>query len=49
MLWVESSDVGGVLGHFFAIIWSFGLRGSRMLWVESSDAGGVLGRFFIII
>ena len=44
MLWVDSSDAGGVLGRFSVIIWSFGLRWSRMLVVESSDGGDVMRR-----
>ena len=49
MMMVESSDAGEVQGEIFIIIWSFGLRWSRMMMVESSDAGEVQGVFFVII
>ena len=37
-----------VMERFFIIIWSFGLRESRIRMVESSGAGEVTGTFFIV-
>ena len=45
---VESSDASEVMERFFIIIWSSGLRRSRILVVESSDAGEVMEMFLII-
>ena len=46
---VESLYAGYVKGRLFIIIWSFGLRLSRICRVEALDAGEIQGRFSIII
>ena len=49
MMKVESSDASEVTAGFSIIIWSPGLRRSRMLKAQSSGAGEVTEGFSIII
>ena len=46
MMVVESSDSGEVMEVLFIIVWSFGLRSSRLKMVESSEAAEFTEIFF---